>query len=48
MGKKTIKYHNIFNQIPQCRYGNNIGGMTISAFTKYLHNEIFDEDTMTK
>ena len=38
---EKIKYHDIFDQIP--RYRNDIVVLTIGAFTKYLHNEIFDE-----
>ena len=38
-----IKYRNIFDQIPQYWYCDNIVGMTNGAFTKYLYNEIFDK-----
>ena len=40
---EKIKYHDIFDQIPQYRYRNDIVVWTIGAFTKYLHNEIFDK-----
>ena len=40
---EKIKYHNIFDQIPRYRYRNDIVVLTIGAFTKYLHNEIFDK-----
>lgn len=37
-----IKY-DILDQIPRYRYCDNIEGMNIGAFTKNLHNEIFDK-----
>ena len=40
---EKIKYHDILDQIPRYRYHNNIVVLTIGAFTKYLHNEIFDK-----
>ena len=42
--KEKIKYHDIFDQIPRYRYRNDIiVVLTIGAFTKYLHNAIFDK-----
>ena len=38
-----IKYHDILDQIPQYQYYNNIVEMTVDAFTKSLHDEIFDK-----
>ena len=38
-----IKYHDIFYQILPYRYCDDIVGLTIGAFTKYLHDEIFDK-----
>ena len=35
-----IKY-DIFDQIPSYGYCDDIVGLTIGAFKKYLHNEIF-------
>lgn len=32
-----------YNCIPQYQYCNNIVGLTIGAFTKCLHNKIFDK-----
>ena len=40
---EKIKYHDIFDQILWYRYRNNIVVLTIGAFTKYLHNDIFDK-----
>ena len=38
-----IKYQDMFNQIPRYRYCNDNVEMTLDAFTKYLHNEMFDK-----
>ena len=38
---EKIKCPDIFDQIP--RYCGDIVGLTIGAFTKYAHNDIFDE-----
>ena len=40
---EKIKYHNVFYQILRYRYCDDIVVLTIGAFTKYLHNEIFDK-----
>ena len=40
---EKIKYPDIFDQIPRYRYCGDIVGLTIGAFTKYAHNEIFDK-----
>ena len=40
---EKIKYHNIFDQIPQYRYRNDSVVLTIGAFTKYLYNDICDK-----
>ena len=40
---EKIKYHDIFDQILRYRYRIDTVVLTIGAFTKYLHNEIFDK-----
>lgn len=35
---EKLKYHNIFDTIPWYQYCNEIVGLTVGAFTKYLHN----------
>ena len=37
------QYHKILDQIPQYRYCDDTVGLTIGAFTKYFHKEIFDK-----
>ena len=36
------KYLNVFDQIPQYQYCQDIVGLIMGAFIKYVHNEIFD------
>ena len=41
---EKIKYDDILDKIPGCRYCDDIVRLTIDALTKcYLHNEIFDK-----
>ena len=42
---EKIKYHDHSDQIAQYQYYDNIVGMTIGAFTKDLHNGIFDKQS---
>ena len=39
---EKIKYHDIFDQLPYGYFGD-IVEVTIGAFTKHLHNDIFEK-----